>query len=81
MIVELILMPIWLLIDLIINLFPSVANTVYNFLSSSDVLAVGLYFLPIGYWGQFLASVTFWLTANFTWSIIEWVYKKIPGIS
>ncbi len=80
MILELILLPFWLLIDLIITLFPDFAGIAFDFLGSLSFLKIGLYFLPSGFWLSFIGSVLFWLSANFAWAIIEWVYKKIPGV-
>lgn len=81
MIVELLLLPLWAVVDLAISVFPQFTMGAYNFITSSELLRIGLFFLPDGFWSVFLSSVIFWLTANFGWAIIEWIYKKIPGIS
>lgn len=81
MLIELLLVPIWVLIDLLINLVPEFVLGAYDFLSSSKFLAYGIFLLPPGFWGLFLSSVTFWMSTHFVWGIVEWAYKKIPGIS
>lgn len=81
MLIELLLMPLWAVVDVAINIFPEFTLGAYNFLSASEWIKIGLYFLPDGFWAMFLSSLIFWMTAQFGWAIIEWVYKKIPGIS
>ncbi len=81
MLIELILYPFWLLVDLIISLFPTQVTSGLETLGSFTFLKIGIYFLPTGWWISFIGSAVFWLTTFITWSITEWVYKKIPGIS
>ena len=28
-----------------------------------------------------VSNIAFWLTADMVWAIVEWIYKKIPGVS
>ena len=46
-----------------------------------DLIRIGLQFFPIDLWVLLLTNIITWTTIFFAWSIIEWIYKKIPGIS
>lgn len=39
-----------------------------------------LNYLPLSYFGLFFKSVAFYTVLQLSWSIIEWIYKKIPGV-
>lgn len=81
MIIELILGPIFGLINSLINLIPSgysLPNWGVNFFT---VVSRALAFFPKPAFMIIIANIAFWLTLHMTWAIIEWVYKKIPGVS
>lgn len=46
-----------------------------------DLLAKATYFFPVDVWGVAIGNIIFCNLALLTWSLIEWVYKKIPGVS
>lgn len=46
-----------------------------------ELVANAMMFFPIDVWVIVIANVVFWLTIQFTWAVIEWIYKKIPGIN
>lgn len=81
MIIQLLLTPIYLLISGFISLLPN-GYDLPNWISKTIVLiSKGLWFFPEDMFSVIVANVSFWLLAQFAWSIIEWVYKKLPGIS
>lgn len=45
-----------------------------------NVLSYGLMFFPSDVFAISLGSIIFWLVAQLAWAIVEWVYKKIPGV-
>lgn len=45
-----------------------------------NVLSYGLMFFPIDVFISAIGSIAFWLLAHMVWAVVEWVYKKIPGI-
>lgn len=63
----------------VISLFPNVdvngAVSVGN-----TLLKYGLAFLPATCWGVFITTVISFKSFQFAWAIIEWLYKKIPGV-
>ena len=46
-----------------------------------DLLNIGLFFFPVDLWAAVLACILFWLGAFLLWAVVEWVYKKVPGVS
>ena len=40
-----------------------------------------LFFFPFEVWSVVLSNVVFWVLVHFIWSVIEWIYIKIPGVS
>lgn len=82
MIIELLLSPIFLLVDGFISLIPPVGFVLPNwFMSFVSVVRVGLSFFPSGVFAIVIGNIAFWLTAHMIWAIIEWLYKKVPGVS
>lgn len=81
MIVELICSPIFLIIRGLILLFPT-AFTIPDWgMAFLDLLLKALYVFPADVWIVFISNVLFWYGALFAWAIIEWTYKKIPGVT
>lgn len=80
MLLELILSPFWFLVDSLINLLPS--NTLEVAIDSSifDLLAHGVAVVGINNFSLCIGSIMFWYGVQFVWAIIEWIYKKIPGV-
>lgn len=69
-------------VDVIVSLFPALgtlSDTGYTY--TIDLLSTALYWFPIDLWIAILVNIVFWLTLQFGWAVIEWVYKKIPGVS
>lgn len=65
------------LISLMPNVTPvsgSIEGVFYHLLST------GLYFFGVAPFVAVINSVVFWIVVDFTWSVIEWCYKKIPGV-
>ena len=81
MLVELILAPIFFLVKSVIGLIDGVMSLPSWIVYTIDLLSKGMMFFPLEVWGVVIANVTFWLVAMYSWSIIEWVYKKIPGVN
>lgn len=80
MIIELLFNLIFGLVKIIINLIPSGYSLPNWFYSFYDVVSNALAFFPKGVFIIIIGNVFFWLTAHMTWAIIEWIYKKVPGI-
>jgi len=85
MILELILTPLFFLFYTILNWLPNFSdhNHLYGFDISwfIDLLAIGFYIFPFSLFVIIMGNVLFWLTLQMGWAIIEWAYKKIPGVN
>lgn len=83
MILESIFNALFLIPHLLIGLLPVVNNlAIPNYLSTFlDLVAVPLSLFPIDLWLLLISNVIFWAGVQISWAGIEWVYKKIPGVS
>ena len=65
---------------MIIGLMPA-NSTMPNWVGDTlSLLHKGLSVFPSDVWVAILSNITFWASVQFSWAIIEWVYKKIPGV-
>ena len=80
MIIELVTSPMFLLIDSIIALIPEGLVLPNYILQTLDLLKYPLSIFPVDLWVVIISNVIFWYGAQMSWAIIEWVYKKIPGV-
>lgn len=80
MIIESILNLLFGLVSVIISFLPSglqLPNWIVNF---TTFVGTGLSFFPSGVFAILISNVAFWLGVQMTWAIIEWLYKKVPGL-
>lgn len=81
MILESIFNLIFGLIEMIVSLFPDLPD-LPNFMAETiSLLSVPLGLFPLDLWVVIISNLFFWFGASFLWSIVEWVYKKLPGVS
>lgn len=81
MIIELLLTPIFFIVNGLISLLPKMGELpswVNDFL---NVVSTGLTIFPIDVWIFAIGSIVFWRFGLIAWSVVEWLYKKIPGVS
>lgn len=82
MILEFMFIPIFNLISLVISLIPSAEYTNGGFTNGFySFINIGLYFFGSAPFLLVITNVLLWTGIELAWSIIEWIYKKIPGIS
>lgn len=84
MLFELLMAPFWLLVDMIIGFLSIFAGTPTIWVGI-DVLtkyvSYALYMFGNDFFLTVIGMIVFFLTINMAWVIIEWLYKKVPGIS
>jgi hypothetical protein len=83
MLLELVFDPVFALLDLILQFIPVMENGEYLIDISGfvDVVAFAFVFFPPSLFTALVGNVLFWLELQLGWSVIEWIYKKIPGVS
>lgn len=81
MLIQLMMLPLWTLIYSVIGLIPVLSSVPSGFNALLDIIGYGCAFIGTDFFLALLGNIIFWLTAQLGWSIIEWVYKKIPGVS
>lgn len=64
----------------IIDSLPQVGDLPGWIDNTLNVLSYGLQFFPTDVFVSFIVSVSFWMSAHMIWAVVEWVYKKIPGV-
>lgn len=75
-------MPFWFLVRSIIGMLPSMDSTANtSFDGILGVIGYGCAFIGTDFFLAFLGNITFWLTIQMLWVVIEWVYKKFPGVN
>lgn len=80
MIIEGIFSLIFALVEVIINLFPQMMLVNGNYTSTFTLLNYALTWFPLDLWIIILSNIIFWLGVQGGWLVIEWVYKKVPGV-
>jgi len=85
MIVQLTIYPIFALLHIIIARLP-IGNippvTDYGGIPALfSILGYMFHIFPLSMFLMILTNIIFWLTAQMLWAIIEWFYKKIPGVN
>lgn len=73
--------PLWFLIDFLIGFFPVLESFPDGFNAICDLIGYGCSIIGTDFFLAVLGNIIFWLTAHLGWSLIEWLYKKIPGVS
>jgi len=80
MITETILNMLFAVNELIINMMPQI-HALPNWLQDTiNIIKVPLSIFPLDVWITVIGSVTMWYGLQFGWSVVEWIYKKIPGV-
>lgn len=80
MLIELVTTPIFSLINVIVNMIPDGFNIPNYVWYTIEILKYPLAIFPVDLWVLIISNICFWYTVQLSWSIIEWVYKKIPGV-
>lgn len=81
MIVEGICNMIFGVVDFLIGLLPSFGGLPSWLQDFIDLIGYALNFVPRDVWIAFIGSLILWKFGLIAWSIIEWIYKKLPGVS
>ncbi|MCL2188084.1 MAG: hypothetical protein FWC16_03420 [Defluviitaleaceae bacterium] len=84
MIIELLLRPIFALLRFAMQFIPSMgdnAEAPVQVVYLMEIIGVAFYIFPPQLFFIFIANSMFWMSAHMGWAIIEWVYKKIPGVN
>lgn len=72
---------IFVFVDFIMDLIPSFDFTSLDHVSASVMLlANGLVLFPLDLWIVVFTNIVFWLSTSVLWSVVEWCYKKVPGV-
>lgn len=72
---------IFTFVEFVLELMPSFDMTANDYTTGTITLvANALVLFPIDLWILLVVNIVFFLTASLAWAVIEWVYKKIPGV-
>lgn len=81
MVLQLLLSPVFLIIAGVIGFLPMAVALPSWSIDFFKLIQTGLNFFPSDVFWVVIANIAFWLYLQMTWAIVEWIYKKIPGIS
>lgn len=73
---------IFLVVKTLISYFPSIANYIPVLWASytGQLLDIAFTFFPKDVFETIIDNVVFWMGIQFAWAIIEWLYRKLPGV-
>lgn len=80
MILELLLTPIFWLVDGIISLIPAGSTLPGWAQDTANLVGIACMFFPADVWMVCLTNISMWQFSGIGWAVIEWIYKKIPGV-
>ncbi|WZL74072.1 hypothetical protein QBE52_04860 [Clostridiaceae bacterium 35-E11] len=80
MIIELLFSPVFAILNRLVVHIPVGATLPSWSLDFANLLSKGLMFFPADVWFVVIGNVIFWMMAHMAWAIIEWLYKKLPGV-
>lgn len=85
MIIELLLTPVFALLNLILSFLPDMSHLdpLYDFDISGFIylLGYGFFIFPFSLFMIIIGNILFWKSAQMIWAIVEWAYNKIPGVN
>lgn len=81
MIIQIMMIPFWFLISSLMSLLPVTPAFVSGFGALTDLVGYGCAIIGTDFVLGVLGNITFWMTAQMMWALIEWVYKKLPGVN
>lgn len=73
-----------IIFSIVYDIASAIPDTLYKLpdwgVQALKLLRTGLGIFPTDVWIVCIGNGTFWLVIQFIWAIIEWLYKKIPGV-
>ena len=81
MIIELLLSPLFLLVSFIVSLLGYGGSLPSWSIDFMNMIQVALTYFPSDVFCTVIVNIYLWVVALLSWSVIEWVYKKIPGVN
>lgn len=81
MLFEYILNPLFKFINFLVSLVPAATSGNTSFATSFlQFLGLGLHFFGVVPFVAVITNVLLWCGIDISWSIVEWCYKKVPGV-
>lgn len=68
-------------VDFFITLLPTFDLSSNSFLAIYELMSYGVWIVGKETFVLIMSSILAWFTIFYGWAVIEWVYKKIPGIN
>lgn len=81
MILEVILNMIFGVVEFFVSLLPTFGSVPGWAQDFAQLIGYALNFVPKDVWIFFIGSLVLWKFGLIGWSIVEWIIKKIPGVS
>lgn len=80
MIVEVVLGVLMDCVNWIIAFLPSIESLPSWVTDTITLISFGLQIFPVDVWIVLLIHLVLWTGGSYIWAVVEWVYKKIPGV-
>lgn len=81
MIIEALINMIFIPLNLLVGMMPAAIVESASTVALPDIVRMGVCFFPTDVIALTVGMFSSWYVIQLGWAIIEWVYKKIPGVS
>lgn len=81
MIIEAIFNCLFSVVEFVINLIPNYTTlTITAIAQFYNYVSIGLDYVGTAPFIAIITNVLAWCAIDISWAVIEWIYKKIPGV-
>jgi len=82
MLLKLILAPIWSLISFLLGFFPdAMLSSLFGSSGFLENIYFGINFIGEDMFTLIINNGVFWICAHLTWSVVDFIINKIPGVN
>lgn len=81
MLIQLMMSPMWFMVYALIGMFPVLESFPSGFGAVTNIIGYGCAIIGTDFFLSILGNIIFWLTVQLAWALIEWIYKKVPGVN
>lgn len=81
MLIQMMMVPMWFLINSLIGMIPVIESIPSGYGAVTNIIGYGCAIVGTDFFLAILGNIIFWLVLQLSWALIEWIYKKVPGVN
>lgn len=81
MLIQLMMSPMWFMVYALIGMLPVAESFPSGFGAVTNIIGYGCAIVGTEFFMAILGNIIFWLTVQLAWALVEWIYKKVPGVN